>query len=427
MRVDDLRQERNGQWTEVSARFSWEDHDRPDQRIWFRLADSLADDIECNPNAFLLAAAIPAAKYGERRLLIEGKIDPVLHDGVLTALTQLREWYDAARMTPRIEPTQGFETRLPLTPGRTGQFFSGGVDALTTLRRNRMMYPVDHPGSIRDGLYVFGFHGFDFQNGEPCPKRLEAWNRAYGQMRGVALEERIELHRLQTNAFSLSDDIQFGDQEYHSAVLFCFGHLLLKRFSDLHIASSDYLGDSEPWGSHPLLDIYYGGSGLRCHHDGWRLRRLEKVQLIADWPTALGTLNVCFRNVPSETHINCGTCPKCLRTMTELLIAGHLHENRTFPSRDLKPELIRAVHLDRTIQSHYWEECLEPLRAMGRLDLVKAVEELLVDAHARQRRRHGYGLKPKIKKLDNALLGGWLQKTWLSRKRAKAEARCSDG
>ncbi len=412
MRIDELRIERDNEWTTVSARLIWEDNDRPNATIRFQIGESLAEDVACNANAFLVATAVPAMYYGERRLAIDGEVCPVLHDGIQSVLTQLREWYDRSRVIPVIEPSKGFQTSSPRLPGRTAQFFSGGVDALTTLRRNRLMYPGDHPRSIRDGLFVFGFHSSDFAEDQPVPERVASWERALERMGTVAGDAGIELHPLRTNAWNLFDDGQLVLFEYHSAMLCSLGHLLSRRWSDLVIASSDYVGDIGPWGSHPLIDPQYSNSGLRIHHDGVRLNRLQKVGVLSEWPEALSTLNVCIRNEPSKAAINCGTCPKCLRTMTGLLIHGGLRNASTFAADDVDPALIRGVYLQKPTEVAFWEEFLEPLKNMGRHDLVAAIHHLMADYHARQRRQAGRGLKPKIKKFDDTLLGGAMQRAW---------------
>jgi len=419
MRIDDLKLEPEGEWVTASARVTWEENDRPTQRLRMQFGTSLAEDVDCDPNAFFVAMATPAAFFGERRLAVEGTLCPVLVDGVLTVLTQQREWNDPSRVIPTIEPSRGFAVRTPLPEGRAGQFFSGGIDALATLRRNRQIYPIDHPGSIRDCLYLFGFHPYDIRKGEMSQERFAAWQRNRRQMRNIAASAGVEVHGVITNVNTLVSDDHLYENEHHSALMCAVGHLLTRRLDHMTIASSDYRGDSEPWGSHPLIDPYYSSSNLRFAHDGDRLRRIEKVRLVAEWPEALATLQVCNRNTPSVEGKNCGTCPKCLRTMTELLLCGKLHEATTFPASDVDPDLIRAVHLMRFPETPFWLECLEPLAEIGRHDLVAAISDLVADYHARMRRRHGYGLKPKLKRLDEKLLGGWMRRNWKSRRQRR--------
>ena len=82
MIIDDLRQETEGSRAVVSARLTWENNDRKPARLRFEVESSVADEVECSPNAFLAATAAPAMYYGEERLLIEGRICPALRDSV---------------------------------------------------------------------------------------------------------------------------------------------------------------------------------------------------------------------------------------------------------------------------------------------------------------------------------------------------------
>jgi len=416
MRVDDLRQETNGEWIVVSARMTWEDRDRPDQRIEFKIGKSLADDVECHANAFLVATATAAAHYGERRLAIDGKICPVLEEGVRVVQTQVKVWFKRNPILPRIEPSQGYEARRACTPRRAALLYSGGIDALATLRRNRLIYPASHPSSIRDCLHLFGMHPVDFLGERPCPKRLALWERNLPTMRKITGVADVELHLMQTNQHGLFDDMAFQAYQYHSATLLGLPHLLTRRLSEVSVASSDYLGDFKTWGSHPLLDPHYSSANLTVHHDGTRLTRLEKVRLLADWPEVLPLLNVCSSFTAPEVGMNCGRCEKCMRTMLELLICGKLEDCPTFPERTIDPKLLSQVRVRSLSAKAYMKQCIGPLRAMGRNDLANIVEAILAEFRAFQRKKSLYGLKPRIKQLDRKLLGGRLW-SWKNRKR----------
>ncbi len=414
MLIDDLKQELDGNWVNVSARLTWEESDRPSQRIHMQVEKSLAGDVECNPNAFLVAAAAPAMYYGERRIAIQGALCPVLREGVLTVLAQLRAWYDTRRVVPVIESTEGVSRVTQTRKNRAAQFFSGGIDALATLRLNRLSIPEDHPLSIRDCFNVFGMHPDDYSGDEPNSARVAYWDRNLVHLNAIAKAVKVELHQLRTNVVSLFNDIKFFGLEYHSAIMLSLAHLLAPRISNVYLASSHFVGDLAPWGSHPLIDPLYGSADLRIHHDATRLRRLDKVWLVSHWPEALKTLNVCSNYEVPESGMNCGRCSKCVRTMIELLICGKLREASTFPVDDVHPEMLNAVTLRRGNDHSYFRECLDPLRAMGRNDLVAAVEARLADYSAWKRRDAGLGLKPRLKRLDEQLFMGWMRKTWRS-------------
>lgn len=414
MIVDDLRREIEGDRVVISARLSWENNDRKPSRIRFEAERQQADDFECNPNAFFAATAVPALYFGERRLLIEGKVCPVLRDNLFTVLTQLREWYDKKRVLPELESTEGFETRKPRNPRRAGQFFSGGIDALTTLRRNRLMYPADHPLSIRDCINVFGMHLDDYvaETATPNPARVAMWEYNLKQIRGIAEAADVEFFRLHTNVLAIFDKPSFYVREYLASVMLSLAHLLTRRISDVYLASSDFLGDFGPCASHPLIDPYYGSSDIQIYHDGSRLRRLDKVRLISEWPAARSMINVCSSWEVPEDGMNCGHCAKCVRTMTELLVCGKLHESPTFHDDDIDPAVFKRFALRSAHDVAYIVECIEPLRAMGREDLIKAIEERIDDYHQWLRRREGRGLKQRLKQIDEHLLGGRLRQSW---------------
>jgi hypothetical protein len=352
--------------------------------------------------------------YGERRLVVEGKICPVLRDNLLTVVTQLREWYDKTRTIPVLESTEGFEPRMPRNPRRAVQFFSGGIDALTTIRRNRLMYPANHPLSIRDCINVFGMHLLDYlpETLSPNPERVAMWDYNLKQIRRIAEAADVEFYQLHTNVLAIFNRPSFYIGEYLSSVMLSLAHLLTRRISDVFLASSDFLGEASPCGTHPLIDPYYGSSDIQVYHDGSRLRRLDKVRLISEWPAARSMINVCSSGEVPERGMNCGHCAKCVRTMTELLICGKLHESPTFFEDDVDPAVFKRFVLRSEHDAAFITECIEPLRGMGREDLVKAIEERIDDYNKWLRRRDGRGLKQRLKQIDEQLLGGRLRQSW---------------
>ncbi len=412
MRIDELRQEHDGGWVTLSARLNWEENDRPAQTLRIEVGESLEKDIECSPNGFLVATAVPAAYFGERRLWIDGEICPTLRDNVLTVLTQYKEWYDPRRVLPEIEASKGLSARRPRHPGRAGQLFSGGIDAWATLRRNRLMYDADHPSSIRDCIHVHGLHPADYRDGQAVPERLELWNRAVAGIQGVKQAANVELHLIRTNASGIFGDHDLQAREYHSALLLSLGHFLTRRFSELSIASSDYIGGFHPWGSHPLIDTYYSSSDLRILHDATRLTRFEKVKLLADWPEALKLLNVCVNWTAPEQGFNCGECDKCLRTMVALLACGKLQDAPTFAANDVYPQQLRNIKLLMGATEKTFDDVLPALRAVGRQDLVAALEERAARHLVWLREKAGRGWKGRIKQWDRKYFGGWMRNTW---------------
>jgi hypothetical protein len=157
MKIHDLHCSQDNGRVRGAATVTWEDCEQTQREIYFETDARFADDLTCNPNAFLLAAFAPAMRHGERRVRVERKVCPQLRNGLVTAMQLLRRWYGEARHRPvAIEPTESFAPPMSPSLSRTASFLSGGVDALATVRSNRLDFPLDHPGSIADGFFVHG-------------------------------------------------------------------------------------------------------------------------------------------------------------------------------------------------------------------------------------------------------------------------------
>lgn len=409
MRIEDFKREVNDDWTSVSARIVWEENNREPGRIVFEAGGELADHFQCNPNAFLVACAAPAMRYGEKRIAVDGDVCPALHEGLLTALRILRQWYDTSRCVPSIEPSRGFRARQPCNPQRAAQFFSGGVDALATFRRNRLNYPPDHPASVTDCLYVFGMHPYDYSNGHPVPDRVAACHRAIGRLRPLVENAGAGLHVLRTNLTTFFDDMAFYMLEFHSAVLASIGHTLTGRFNSLSIAASDDPGLIKPWGSHPLIDTNYSASDLQIHHDGFHLTRLEKMRVLADWPNCVPLINACWDEKIPEDHLNCGKCAKCLRTMIELFVCDRLQDSTAFPADHVNAGLLRESKIRTASEAHYFRDCLEPLTERNEPELVAAIEDRLDEYERWRAWQREEDWKGRLKQWDRRLFGGKLR------------------
>jgi hypothetical protein len=74
-------------------------------------------------------------------------------------------------------------------------------------------------------------------------------------------------------------------------------------------------------------------------HDGASDGRVDKINLVAEWPEALAHLRVCWEG--HDPDRNCGRCEKCVRTILGFRANGH-----ALPSSfeyDVTPADIEAV------------------------------------------------------------------------------------
>ena len=385
MRIEQIRKEEKGDTVRTVASVIWEDSARGQQDVYFETTQQFGDGLAIEPEAFLVACALPAMRHGERRLMIDRPICPQLRLGLNTALSLVRFWYDATRQPVRIEASAKSEVPRPQADARAAFFFTGGVDSLTTLRLNRQYFPEQHSGYYRDGLLIFGLE----------VDRLDSFQCVTDVLSVLATDAGITLLPVFTNVRSLEADWTFWTDEFESAVLASTAHALSLRIGSAAIGSTFNYPHLHPHGSHPLLDPNYSSSRVQIRHDGVALSRLSKIRLLADWDAGLKALRVCNQSDAYRPGLlNCGQCEKCVRTLTALLILGKLDHAVGFVKREVTPALIEHnVVLNKTSYP-FWDELVEPLRQRGRHDLAAAINK----ATTRYRRRGGW--KASIARFD---------------------------
>ena len=394
MKIENLKSETNGNLARVAATVLWENSDRPTQEIYFETTKAFAQDLSCNPHAFLVACIMPAMRHGEERVFIDAEICPELRNGLITAMSWIRYWYGADRKLVEIEAKTKSHLPTPRTQERAGFFFSGGIDSLTTLRTNRLDFPLEHPGSFKDGLLIYGIE----RGEEP-----EFFKQVVSSMSEIAQDADIRLIPAYTNIRHLDEDSAFWGKEFQGAVLSAVAHAFSQRFTTVTIPSSFDIFNLYPYGSHPLLDPNYSSSDLRIRHDSILLSRFAKTKLVADWDVALQNLRVCNRKeLIKPGALNCGKCEKCIRTMTGLLALGMLDKTRTFPDVDVSEELFLAEACIKNFPyaEYYYRELIAPLAAKKRHDLVRGIERLIARYHMQER----------LKQIDRKFLKGNLIK-----------------
>jgi hypothetical protein len=376
--------------------------------LCFETAGEFANDLTCNPHAFLVGSLMPAMRHGERRIAIQAEICPELRSGLETAMGFIQAWYGPERKPVQIEAKIGSRLPLRLTPERAGSFFSGGVDSLATLRSNRLNFALDHPSSIRDGILVHGFDVGGRIRGATSEQAI--FERALASASAIAEEARLTLVPIYTNVRHLDDNVKFWEFEFHGAALASVAHALSHRLSSVSIASTYDIPNLKPWGSHPLLDPNYSSIDLRIRHDGLRLSRLNKVRLVADWNVALQNLRVCTANSPEK--LNCGMCEKCIRTMTELLVVGKLVGSGAFAVHDVSRDLLNTIQIGNELVDSFYCDLIEPLKAVGRLDLVEVIQVKSQQFRKRLAWEQGRDWKGAAKRLDHRFLGGGVYKSY---------------
>lgn len=405
MRIENLRLERHGDNLRAVATVTWEDFPRPAQEIYFETTQDFANRLWCNPHAFLVACIMPALHFGEKRVYIQGEICPELKNGLITAMNWMRFWwYTPEKKLVKIEAKTSSGTPLAGTPARAGVFFSGGIDALATVRANRLGYPPDHPGSIKDGLLVCGLE----------IQKREVFGYVLDSLSVPAKDAGLDLIPIFTNIRDVGpekDDDFWGNfwlTEFMGAALSSVAHGVSKRLTKVSINSDYDIPNLIPLSSHPLVDPCYSSSDLIISHEGITLSRFDKTKLVAEWGLALKYLRVCNKTELYQAgRMNCGKCEKCVRTMLALEALGVLKKTSAFSVREVTEDLVmKAVYLSKSTVPLYGE-LISPLEEAGRHDLAHAVERKLASYFKNRRRQ---SLRQSIKEFDEKRLGGSLRR-----------------
>ena len=266
----------------------------------------------------------------------------------------------------------GFVPTLPREVRRTASFLSGGVDALSLLRSNRLEYPENHPRHISDCLLVFGLNSFDFDSTGFKRDRIESFEMHLNRMGEFANGAGATLIPATSNVRTFYPDFAtWGSVGFAAGIIsvaLCFG----SRFDVVELASVGLGTACPPGGTHPLLDEQFSTEAVQVRHAQPALSRMDKVRSVAAWPEALTVLRSCFYHTIPE-GINCGKCEKCVRTMLALLAVGKLEDATSFPGNDVTPEMLGSFELEREDTRRYYEQIADAFEGSGRPDLVAVI------------------------------------------------------
>ena len=405
MRIHDLRSEATADRTRVAATVVWEDCDREPQEVHYDTTPEFADDLTCDPHAFLVGAILPAIRQGEQRIFIDAPICPGLRNGLKTAIGWFQKW-SLLGQSIRIEA--GSAARYPkyIAP-RAGSFLSGGVDSLALIRVNRLDYPQDHPGAFRDSLFV---HGFDIGGLADSGSEMPAYQLAWQAASAVAQDAGTRLIPVFTNVRHLYDEVDFWIYQFHGAALASVAHAFSNRLSCVSIASACNISNLSNKTTHPLIEANYSSANLKLKVGSTLYSRLERVNMISDWQVALDNLRVCTLNPPGK--LNCGGCEKCIRTMLQLLVSGSLDKTGVFGEQHVHPDMLERIHFTGSYQEGWYADLIAPLTAQGHRDLADIIQRKRREYQKRTAWEQERDWKGIVKRFDRRWLSGKLYTTY---------------
>jgi hypothetical protein len=317
-------------------------------------------------NDFALIAALPLAMGYSFNIRTKFPVDAVLLDG----LSHFQEVW--GRWRPDIFRTQvqilaAEETLKSASlqrPPVAIAAFSSGVDSTFMLVRHIFDLAGRGRRRIRSAVMI---HGFDM----PL-ESVEGFKKLAANGRAMAQDLGVTFHVVRTNWKSLILDweMTFGVGLAASLHFLSAGHQV-----GLIATEESYLNSFPIWGNSFWSDRFFSGSAFRIESDGGAFDRVERIRLLAPFPSFTRRLRVCYAG--PRTGDNCGVCPKCILAKLGLLIAGAA-QPWPFP-QPLSLEQIQTMGIVNEWQVRFLKVILAKLKAQPSAprDIVQAVQARL--------------------------------------------------
>ncbi|MEO8576520.1 MAG: hypothetical protein ABI556_07470 [Gemmatimonadales bacterium] len=341
------------------------------EEYWYDVPESHADSLSSNGNAWLALLLPLAASLGER-LSIETPVDPILFENSSRLSAIWQSWY--THLSPATIDAEIDTTQATVGQERTASFFSGGVDSLFSLLRDRTSAVPGERRNITDLITVWGFD-------IPIDDR-NAFVRLRDRHKELADAVGLELIDVGTNMRTTRWREASWGYLAHGPALASVALLFEKRFGAAYIPGSGGYRKLLPWGSHLVTDPLFSTRSTAIIHDAAAWLRIEKIEFLSQSTPALESLRVCWESL---SDANCGECGKCVRTMVALDLFGALDRCRTLPN---PPDLVQKAS---SLSCEHFAEFreVEDLRRLAQAKARKEVVSALNQSVRRGRFREG--------------------------------------
>ncbi len=141
----------------------------------------------------------------------------------------------------------------------------------------------------------------------------------------------------------------------------------LNSYKNIYIASSYTKEIDIAWGSTPQIDEKISWAGIQVHHDGYELKRQDKVDLITKFSIDTNNqfnLRVCYSELRSG--FNCSNCEKCFRTILGIILNGENPNNYGFSvDKNIYENIFKILNQygASTGMQYFWQELMEKAKA----------------------------------------------------------------
>ncbi len=283
-------------------------------------------DVSKVPNSILvipfLSNILPIAWFAGFDIEVES-LDADFYEAIKLVKIEFEKQFLDYNLTGDLIAKQLFENKIE--GQNTAMLFSGGVDAYATYIRAYDKTP--------DLVTILGA---DIEIEDQSQ-----WNDFTNFVENEKLLQKNKKQYIETNVRSfytyqvelLLKDIGWWGKVQHGLSL--IGSLApisyINSYSGIYIASSYTEQIDIAWGSTPQIDEKISWASIKVFHDGYELKRQDKVDLITKFSANTDSnfkLRVCYSE--RRDGFNCSSCEKCYRTILGIILNGKNPNNYGF-------------------------------------------------------------------------------------------------
>jgi hypothetical protein len=317
--------------------------------------DRNVSDIPKSILAIPFVGSVIALTWLTDSILWVNEIDDTFYKSLRNLKISYQELYPYYQFGGRFVAAYRINNEIKETPSSLNNailLFSGGIDAHTSYIRNKFKKPL-----------LCNIQGWL----EKPSSTTKAQSQDFKDVENFCKGENLSPVLIKSN-FAKLIDIRYFDKhlrkKLHDSWWHGFQHSMsfisiaipiayLYGIKEIIIASSHSIGSKGICASYPTTDteFRFADTGYTTH-DAFELTRQEKVRVIVDYQKSLDKpypIRVCSFN----DH-NCGVCPKCFRTILEIISECGDVSNFGFNVPD-----DMVSYYDSYIKTHYIEFGIE--------------------------------------------------------------------
>lgn len=302
-------------------------------------------DVSNTPNSIavipLLANIMPMAWFVGFDVFID-EVDDTFYNSLLHLKAEFIKYHPDKNLKGELRVNNLIKNDIK--GNESALLFSGGLDSFESYTRNYDLNP-----------FLISIHGADIEIQDT--KRWSDFIR-------FNKEERIlpdnRLSYIETNVrdfytykIELLVDIGWWGKIQHGmsllGVIAPLSHLF--DITNILIGSSNTNEVDFGWGSSPNIDEKMKWANCKVVHDGYHLRRTEKIANVVSYVNANNTslkLRVCYSEL--RDGANCNKCAKCQRTILGIIMTGYNPANFGFEIPDnFYPMILSNFKKDATM------------------------------------------------------------------------------